>query len=91
VRSSTSRNCSLQNLTTVDGCDSIVTTITTLLPSYNITINATTCDPAQAGTVVQNLTTVDGCDSTVTTITTLLPSYNITLNAQRAIQHKQVQ
>ncbi|MBK7506180.1 MAG: hypothetical protein IPI52_14335 [Bacteroidetes bacterium] len=60
----------VQNLTTVDGCDSIVTTITTLLPSFNITVNAQTCDPAQAGTVVQNLTTVDGCDSTVTTITT---------------------
>ncbi|MBK9636262.1 MAG: hypothetical protein IPO64_17825 [Bacteroidetes bacterium] len=50
---------------------SIVTTITTLLPSFNITLNATTCDPAQAGTVVQNLTTIDGCDSIVTTITTL--------------------
>ncbi|MBK7137627.1 MAG: hypothetical protein IPH74_00805 [Bacteroidetes bacterium] len=68
-------------MTTVNGCDSIVTTITTLLPSFDITLNATTCDPAQAGSVKQNLTTVDGCDSTVTTITTLLPSYNITLNA----------
>jgi hypothetical protein len=51
------------------------------LPSYNITVNATTCDPAQAGTVVQNLTAVDGCDSIVTTNTTLLPSFDITLNA----------
>ena len=38
------------------GCDSTVTTITTLLPSYNITLTATTCDPAQAGTVAVSYT-----------------------------------
>ncbi|MEZ5023046.1 MAG: hypothetical protein R2728_07260 [Chitinophagales bacterium] len=32
---------STQNLTTYQGCDSIVTTVTTLLTSYNYTINDT--------------------------------------------------
>ncbi len=72
-------------LVSVGGCDSIVTTITTLLPSYNIAINETTCIPANAGTVVQNLKSIDGCDSIVTTITTLLPSYNIAINETTCI------
>jgi hypothetical protein len=69
-----------QTFVSQQGCDSIVTTITTLLPSYNITVNGTTCDPAQAGTVVQNLTTIDGCDSIVTTITTLVSTIRTTIN-----------
>ncbi|MEZ5023043.1 MAG: hypothetical protein R2728_07245 [Chitinophagales bacterium] len=32
-----------QNLTTYQGCDSIVTTVTTLCTSYNYTINQTDC------------------------------------------------
>jgi hypothetical protein len=71
----------VKTCTSINGCDSIITLNLTVYPNYNITINATTCDPAQAGTVVQNLTTVDGCDSIINTITTLLPSYNITVNA----------
>jgi hypothetical protein len=38
---------------------------------FNVTINATTCDPAEVGTQTLNLTTVQGCDSTVTINTTL--------------------
>jgi len=37
----------------------------------NVTINETTCDANNVGTVIQNLTNVAGCDSTVTTITVL--------------------
>ncbi|MCP4089319.1 MAG: T9SS type A sorting domain-containing protein [Gammaproteobacteria bacterium] len=43
----------------------------TVFPVYDITINSTTCDPGQVGTVVQNLTASNGCDSTVTTIKVL--------------------
>ncbi|MEZ5009883.1 MAG: hypothetical protein R2753_17170 [Chitinophagales bacterium] len=37
-----------------------MTTVTSLLPSYSFTINATDCDPANVGTVVQNLQTYQG-------------------------------
>ncbi|MEZ5023042.1 MAG: hypothetical protein R2728_07240 [Chitinophagales bacterium] len=53
---------STQNLTTYQGCDSIITTVTTLLTSYNYTINDTDCDPANVGSNTQNLTTYQGCD-----------------------------
>jgi hypothetical protein len=49
----------------------MVTTTTALLASDAVTINATTCNPANVGTSVQNLFNQDGCDSVVTTITTL--------------------
>jgi hypothetical protein len=58
-----------------------VTTITTLLPSNAVTVNATTCNPAEVGTTVQNLLNQFGCDSIVTTNTTLLPSNAVTVNA----------
>jgi hypothetical protein len=69
----------VQNLASIEGCDSIVTTTTTLLPSDAVTINATTCNPANVGTTVQNLLNLNGCDSVVTTITTLLRSDAISL------------
>jgi hypothetical protein len=60
----------VQNLLNQDGCDSVVTTITTLNASYNIQLTATTCDPLSAGVTVQNLVSIEGCDSIVTTTTT---------------------
>jgi len=71
----------VQNLTNQSGCDSVVTTITTLNTSYDIQLTATTCDPLNVGVVVQNLTSIESCDSIVTTTTTLLPSDAITINA----------
>jgi hypothetical protein len=71
----------VQNLQNQFSCDSIVTTITTLLPSNAVTVNATTCNPAEVGTTVQNLLNQFGCDSIVTTNTTLLPSNAVTINA----------
>jgi hypothetical protein len=70
----------VDTLAAQNGCDSVVTTITTLLPSFDKTINLTSCDPADVGTVVETLTAQNGCDSVVTTITTLLPSYDYTIN-----------
>jgi hypothetical protein len=65
-----------------NGCDSIVTIITTLLESYETTVNLTTCDPGEAGTVVLELTSQDGCDSTVTIISTLLESYETNISLE---------
>jgi gliding motility-associated-like protein len=62
-------------------CDTTIIIITVTCVPDNITLNATTCLAANAGTVVQTLTNQYGCDSIVTTITTLLPSDNITVNA----------
>jgi gliding motility-associated-like protein len=71
----------VQNLTTVSGCDSVVTTTVTLVPSISTQLAATTCDPALQGVFVQNLTAVFGCDSIVTTTVTLVPSFSTQLAA----------
>ncbi len=63
-----------QTLTNIFGCDSVVITTTTLLPSDTTNIAATTCDPGQVGVTQQTLTNIFGCDSVVITTTTLLPS-----------------
>ncbi|MEZ5023197.1 MAG: SprB repeat-containing protein [Chitinophagales bacterium] len=63
-------------LTNTLGCDSIVTTITTLLPEVTNTVMATTLRSTIAGTTVDTFTAFNTCDSIVTTITTLLPSHN---------------
>jgi len=55
------------------GCDSIVTTVTTLIPPDSTTINVQSCNAANAGSVVVNLANQFGCDSIVTTITTYVP------------------
>jgi hypothetical protein len=68
------------DLTASNGCDSIVTITTTLISSYNITVNETTCDPSEVGTVVLELIASNGCDSIVTITTTLISSYNISVN-----------
>jgi hypothetical protein len=57
-----------------------VTTTTTFLPSSATTLNFTSCNPTNAGTVIDSLTNSYGCDSTVTKITALLPTSLITLN-----------
>lgn len=69
----------VDNLQTIHGCDSIVTTTLTVYAIDSLTINLTTCDPAAAGTTVQMLTQFNGCDSTVTTIVALLPSNTTTI------------
>ena len=62
------------------GCDSVLTTITTLLQNSSNTINLTTCTPTNAGTVVTTLVNAVGCDSVLTTITTLLQNSSNTIN-----------
>ncbi|MEZ5022924.1 MAG: hypothetical protein R2728_06610 [Chitinophagales bacterium] len=55
--------------------DSIVTTVTTLLPTYEVTVIDTVCNPADSGIVVEVLSTIGGCDSIVTSINVLVPGY----------------
>lgn len=52
-------------------CGSTVSTPVTVNLPVNVTINAVTCDPAQAGTNTQTFIQPNGCDSVVTTITTI--------------------
>nr|MBP6659180.1 gliding motility-associated C-terminal domain-containing protein [Chitinophagales bacterium] len=51
--------------------------ITTLLPSSAITLNATSCNPNDTGTIVRTLTAANGCDSIVTTITSLINCFTV--------------
>ena len=72
-----------QNLTTANGCDSIVTLALTVLPSYNTNLTATICEGSElnisgfnvseAGVYTQTYTAVNGCDSIVTLTVTELP------------------
>ncbi len=65
-----------QTLTSVNGCDSIVTLTVSVNPVFDTTINATInsgetyaefgFNESESGTYVQNLQTVNGCDSTIT-------------------------
>ncbi len=65
-----------QTLTSVNGCDSIVTLTVSVNPTFDTTINATInsgetyaefgFNESESGTYVQNLQTVNGCDSTIT-------------------------
>ena len=67
-----------QTLTSVNGCDSIVTLTVSVNPTFDTTITATInagemysefgFNESEAGTYVQNLQTVNGCDSTITLI-----------------------
>ncbi|CAG7580146.1 MAG: putative signaling protein [uncultured marine phage] len=84
----------VSNLTTVDGCDSIITTNITLNPVYDITEDVFVCSGDSYtypdGTVqasittdviyVSNLLTTDGCDSTITTNVTVNPVYSLVEN-----------
>ncbi|MEZ5022932.1 MAG: SdrD B-like domain-containing protein [Chitinophagales bacterium] len=77
----------VDTFTSAAGCDSIVTTITTLLPAATSTVDATTCDPQQVGTTVDTIVggAANGCDSIVTTVTTLVPEVINTVNLTTCI------
>ncbi len=78
-----------QNLTTANGCDSIVTLALTVLPSYNTNLTATICEGSElnisgfnvseAGVYTQTYTAVNGCDSIVTLTVTELPTIHTDL------------
>jgi gliding motility-associated-like protein len=64
------------------GCDSLVITMTSLLPADTVFLAAQSCDPAQVGTDTLVLQNSLGCDSLVITETTLLPADTVFLAAQ---------
>jgi hypothetical protein len=66
--------------TNIGGCDSTVTTFTTLILSSSSTVNLTSCDPSQALIVFDTLVNSVGCDSIVTKNYTLLASSGSTAN-----------
>jgi gliding motility-associated-like protein len=64
-------------LSSVQGCDSIVVRVITMLPSDETHVALPTCDPSQVGTDTLWLQNAQGCDSLVMTTLTLSPSYFI--------------
>ncbi|MEZ5004176.1 MAG: PKD domain-containing protein [Chitinophagales bacterium] len=64
----------------VNGCDSVVVTITELLASYTINIPEVSCDPGDVGTETVTLSTYQGCDSIINTVTTLAASFDVEVN-----------
>jgi len=80
------------NFTAMSGCDSLIVTTLTMLPTYNIAEAASVCPgstytfpdstTSDSATVhTSNLTTVVGCDSIVVTTLTMAPTFNITASA----------
>ncbi|MCW5907675.1 MAG: SprB repeat-containing protein [Chitinophagales bacterium] len=74
----------VDNLTTVNGCDSIITTNLTVHPTYAYSVTQTIC-PSNVyqlpggntvnttGVYVDTLNTINGCDSIITTNLTVVP------------------
>jgi PKD domain len=81
----------VSNMTTVNGCDSIVTTNLTIVAAYNMVQNETICvgsdytypDGTTATNVVvneshiSNLISSNGCDSIITSNLAVAPDYNL--------------
>jgi adenosine/AMP kinase len=76
-------------LQTINGCDSVVTMILTVNPTYEVTDVQTICASelpymwnnvqfTEAGTQTTTLQTVNGCDSVVTMTLFVNPLYNVT-------------
>ncbi|MBT3209574.1 MAG: T9SS type A sorting domain-containing protein [Bacteroidetes bacterium] len=80
----------VDNYTTINGCDSIVTTNLTVYPTYSLSIDTTICgnETYFAGGANQNttgfymdvLTSINGCDSIVSTNLTVNPVYSQTFD-----------
>jgi gliding motility-associated-like protein len=72
----------IQNLTGQEGCDSIVITATSLLPSDSIFLVESSCNPADTGIATQVLINQFGCDSVVVTNTVLVDSDTTLIDLQ---------
>jgi hypothetical protein len=72
---------------TLNGCDSLITTVLTVRPSYSSNNPQTICQGetyaigsntySNSGTYVNVLQSIYGCDSTITTVLTVRPTYTI--------------
>ena len=80
-------------LTTVSGCDSVITTNLSVNNVFTSTVNAQICNGSSytlpngttvsaAGTYTSTLTTVSGCDSVITTNLSVNNVFASTVNAQ---------
>jgi hypothetical protein len=78
------------NLQTINGCDSIITTDLTVMPTYANTESITICSGTSyelpngtfvstAGTYVSTLQTINGCDSIITT-TLIVNTVDVVIN-----------
>ncbi len=73
---------------TVNGCDSIVTTILTVAPVYSVTNSPSICEGGvyeegtntytEPGTFIDVYSSINGCDSTVTTILSVASQFEVT-------------
>ena len=80
-----------QTLTSVNGCDSIVTLTLNVNPIFNTELSATICEGSvytennfnvnEAGVYTQSLQSVNGCDSIVTLTLNVNPVFNTPLTA----------
>lgn len=79
-------------LQTIHNCDSLITTVLTVKPTYSSTVNASICQGQSyilpnnvsvnsSGTYPVTLQSVGSCDSTITTVLTVKPTYSISRNA----------
>ncbi len=82
----------VQTLTTVSGCDSVITTILTVSPEYAITTDVAICagesyvlpdgtSTTTPGTYVTSMLTVAGCDSVITTNLAVVTEITTLINA----------
>ncbi|MCG8412110.1 MAG: T9SS type A sorting domain-containing protein, partial [Bacteroidales bacterium] len=94
VNNITSDTTHTSNLTTVHGCDSIITRTVVVVSAYDVTINANICDGdsytfpdgTTQNNITANVTEIDtltsshGCDSIITTNVIVNPLYNLSEN-----------
>lgn len=82
----------ISNLSSIFGCDSIISTDLTVLNTYNLNETASICQgqtytypDGSTSTITEshtsNLTTVSGCDSIIVTNLTVVTTYNLTESA----------
>jgi len=81
----------MDTLTTLAGCDSVITTALTVNPTYATPVAASICDgdslllggtyQITSGTYMDTLASVDGCDSVITTTLTVNPTFATTETA----------
>lgn len=80
----------LDTLVSGNGCDSVLTTVLTVFPTFATNDSATICDgdsiflggsfQTTAGSYIDTLTSANGCDSVVTTQLSISPTYFFTLD-----------
>ncbi|MEE1251956.1 MAG: T9SS type A sorting domain-containing protein, partial [Bacteroidales bacterium] len=80
-----------QTLTSINGCDSIVSLTLNVNPIFNTELSANICqgqvytengfNVSEAGTYTQTHTAANGCDSIVTLVVTTYPTFDTTITA----------